>query len=130
MTTSLAHSLVHIVEDDDAVQLALTLLIESRGGRARVYRSAEDFLASNAPLSEQHHPACVLLDLNLDGKSGAELLEQLRQDQSPLPVIVITAHPESALAARATRAGALTVIEKPFENGQILQAITGALALK
>lgn len=129
MTTSLAHSLVHIVEDDDAVQLALSLLIESRGGRVKAYRSAEDFLVQNAVLEEPPLPACMLLDLNLGGKSGAELLEQLRRDQSPLPVIVITAHPESALGARATQAGALKVIEKPFESGQILQAITEALAL-
>jgi len=78
MTSPLACSLIHIVEDDDAVRQALRFLVESFGGTVQAHRSAEEFLAAAATLPSQS-PACVLLDLHLGGQNGAEMLEQLQR---------------------------------------------------
>lgn len=126
MTTALARSLIHIVEDDAAVREALGFLIESCGGSTQAYGSAEEFLTARATRLSQS-PACLLLDLNLGGQTGAEMLEQLQRDHYPAPVIVLTAYADSDLAERARRAGARRVIEKPFHHGELIQAITEAL---
>jgi len=126
MTSPLACSLIHIVEDDDAVRQALRFLVESFGGTVQAHRSAEEFLAAAATLPSQS-PACVLLDLHLGGQNGAEMLEQLQKDHYPSPVIILTAYVDGDLAERARRAGARKVIEKPFHSGELLQAISEAL---
>ena len=126
MSDPLACSLIHIVEDDDAVRQALAFLIESSGATVVAHRSAEDFLAANPPVSAREN-TCLLLDLHLGERNGAELLEQLRRDRHTLPVIILTAHPQSDLAARALRAGAMRIIEKPFRSGELIGAISDLL---
>lgn len=127
MTTPLACSPIHIVEDDDAVRQALVFLIESWGGTVVAHRSAEDYLAANASLSNSQTPACLLLDLHLGGQNGAELLEQLYRGHYPSPVIILTAHADGDLAERALRAGAHQVIEKPFRSNDLITAISDIL---
>lgn len=126
MTNALGCSLIHIVEDDDAVREALGFLIESSGASVMSHRSAEDFLAATLIPSPQV-PTCVLLDLHLGGQSGAELLEQLNRRHHETPVIVLTAHAHSELAERALLAGARRVIEKPFHSGELIRSITDVL---
>lgn len=126
MTNPLACSLIHIVEDDDAVRQALGFLIESSGASVISHRSAEDFLAASSTPSPQA-PTCLLLDLNLGGTNGAELLEQLNREHRQTPVVILTAHPNSELAERALLAGARRVIEKPFHSGELIRAISDAL---
>ena len=130
MTGRVGDSFVYIVEDDAAVQQALSLLVQGRGFRVSTHVSTEDFLASVEPQAEQAQRACMLLDLNLDNSDGATLIENLRQRGSDLPVVVITAQSDGSLAQRATRAGALRIIEKPFRNGEVLQAIADALTIQ
>ena len=127
MTTPLSRYLIHIVEDDDAVRQALVFLIESCGGTVVAHQSAEEYLAANAGVKLRPAPNCLLLDLHLRGRNGAELLEQLKEDQHTTPVIILTARAGSDLAERALGAGALQVIEKPFQSRELIQAITHAV---
>ena len=126
MTKPLSCSLIHIVEDDDAVRQALAFLIESFGATVVAHRSAEDFLATYGACASQS-PACLLLDLHLEDRNGADLLEHLEEEHCPTPAIILTAHPNSDLAGRARRAGARRVIEKPFRSGELLGAISELL---
>src|SRR5262245_3019679 len=48
----------------------------------------------------------VLLDINMEGRSGLEVLEDLRALQPKLPVLILTMYPEEVFAVRALRAGA------------------------
>lgn len=127
MTNPLACSPIHIVEDDDAVRQALAFLVESWGGTVIAHRSAEDFLAANDEVASES-AACLLLDLHLGGQNGADLLEQLRRNHYTSPVIILTAHADSELAARALRAGARRVIEKPFRSSDLIAAISDVVA--
>lgn len=114
---------VFIVDDDDAIRFAIGLLVETCGWKARTYATAEEFVETQEEIRE---PGCVVLDLNMPGTTGADLLEQT---PPRLPVIVITGYADSPLAERARRAGVRAVLKKPFSDELLLGHIRQALAL-
>jgi two-component system response regulator FixJ len=102
--------------------------IAEAGSAARVaavetFDDAEDFRAHGVrPLG------CLVLDIRMPGSSGLELQARLAATRPDLPVVVITAHPTADVHARARAAGAVAVLEKPFEDELLLAAVTRALA--
>ena len=118
-------SLVHVVDDDDAVRDSMRALLESHGFEVRDYASAKEFLAG-APLKLT---GCVLLDLHMPGMSGLELLDALRARGSKLPVIALTGRSDSALKERVVRAGALMLLDKPVGDDTLLNSLVRALVL-
>ncbi|HEX7775599.1 MAG TPA: response regulator [Parvibaculum sp.] len=69
---------------------------------------------------------CLLLDLHMPEMSGLELLEALRQMKVETAAIVITGRSDNALRARARRAGALDLLDKPVDEDELLQSIDRA----
>ena len=119
-----APAIVHIVDDDDAIRRALTMLARSAGYEARAYASGEAALAAlNAD-----SPGCVVTDVRMPGMSGLELQAALRARGVGLPVIVITGHGDVPVAVRALKLGAADFIEKPFDDEAFLGAIAEAVA--
>lgn len=114
---------VCIVDDDEAMREALVMLIESMGWEVDAFDSAEAFM-DNYPARQDF---CLILDLQMPGMSGADLLERLHGENRNIPVIVITAFPENNLARRALAAGALEVLTKPFNDQYLLEEIYRAL---
>lgn len=112
---------VHIIDDDDAVRFALTMLVQTCGWHAISYASVDDFLARPGDASA---PGCVILDLNMEGMTGADLLEGHKPS---MPVIVITGYPDSPLTERARHAGVQVVLAKPFNDQVLLGHIEHAL---
>jgi two-component system response regulator FixJ len=64
----------------------------------------------------------------MPGRSGVELVEELKRRGATVPVIVITGHADVPLAIQAMRAGVADFIEKPFDDEVILSGIRKALA--
>jgi two-component system response regulator FixJ len=64
----------------------------------------------------------------MPGRSGIELVEEIRRRGSSAPVIVITGHADVPLAIQAMHAGVADFIEKPFDDEVMLAAIRKALA--
>ncbi len=114
---------VFIVDDDEAVRFAISMLVETCGWEARAYGSAEEFLEANGG---SHEPGCLVLDLNMPGTTGADLLEETAMW---LPVIVITGYSDSMLAERARHAGVRAVLKKPFNDQILLGHIRQALGI-
>lgn len=123
--TSVVNTVIDIVDDDDAVRMATQLLLRSFGWRARTFSSAEEYLVA---LTDSPKPDCLLLDMNMPGMNGAELLEKLMRAHCSVPTIVITGERDPALAARAFDAGAMAVLDKPFRDEQLKDSIDRALA--
>lgn len=102
---------VSIVDDDLAVRRALGSLVRSLGWEARLYGSAEEFLASG----QAADTACLISDIRMSGMSGVEMHERLvAQGQAPA-TIFISAYPTPALEAKATSNGALALLQKPYQ---------------
>lgn len=115
--------LISIIDDDEALRRSLDDLIRSAGLRARGFSSAEAFLQSNQ-LSDID---CLILDLCLPGMSGLELQRQLAEDNFDLPIIFMTAHESGDRRRQAIEAGAVTFLNKPFDEADLLNAIDIAL---
>jgi two-component system response regulator FixJ len=118
--------IVHVVDDDAAVRRALVRLLRSEGLVAVAYETAQAVLNAAPSLSS----GCILLDLQMPGMDGLELLARLGELGIELPVIVVTGHGDVPTAVRAMKAGAVDFIEKPIDETQLFAAIDAALAEK
>jgi two-component system, LuxR family, response regulator FixJ len=116
--------LVHVVDDDEAVRDSLKLLLESAGLSVRTYDSAATFLTALPTLAA----GCVLTDVRMPGLDGLELQRRLADLGVRLPVIVMTGHGDVPIAVEALKAGAADFLEKPFDDTQLLTAVSSALA--
>ncbi len=114
---------VFVVDDDAAVRDSLTWLIQSAGLPVETYDSAQAFLAHYRP----SRPGCLVLDLRMPGMSGTELQERLARQEMSLPVIIITGHGDVPTAVKAMRAGAVDLLEKPFDGEVLVKSIREAL---
>jgi two-component system response regulator DctR len=115
----------YLVDDDEAIRDSLGWLLESRGVACVSYPSAEDFLAAWAPPLA----GCLLLDIRMDGMSGPELFDVLRERGSRLPVIFLTGHGDVPMAVSALKKGAFDFVEKPCNDNELVNRVIEALKL-
>ena len=128
-----------IVEDDQAIAEMLTMLLEIEGYTTTVVRTGQDALAElvpGSPASNNHAGAAmqrtasyavVLLDLQLPGMSGEDVITQLASTgQTMPPIIVVSAKRDQALDAAAAMPGVTAVLPKPFNIEELLEHITAA----
>jgi FixJ family two-component response regulator len=111
--------MISIVDDDLSVRRALRRLVLSAGYLVETFASAREFLAATPPAP----PACLVLDIYLDGMNGFELQEQLAADRVAIPIIFMTAHDDAATRERIRRSGAAGYLGKPFDGQALLDAI-------
>ena len=116
-------SIVHVVDDDEAVRQSLAFLLGSAGLAVRLYDSAASFLAH----ASEVQGGCLITDIRMPGMTGIELLHTLKARACELPTIVITGHGDVPLAVEAMKAGAVDFIEKPFDQQVLLGAVKTAL---
>lgn len=114
---------VFVVDDDDGVRSAVSMLVRTFGWEAVPCTDAEDFLARYEPRAEQ----CLVLDLTMPGMGGLALQRELRRRGDDLPVIVITAQHDRPEAESASRQGARMVLKKPFNDDDLLNWIQCSL---
>ena len=115
---------VHIVDDEATVRDSLAVLLSTAGIMSRAYASAEEYLAT-VPLSE---PACVILDNQLPGLSGMELLKRFADAASNAAVIMITGYGDVPTAVSAMKLGAFHFVQKPFDAEALLNIVEETLA--
>ncbi|PWB80155.1 MAG: DNA-binding response regulator [Methylocystaceae bacterium] len=115
--------IVHVVDDDPAVRDSLRLLLVTENLTVRTHASVKDFLSA----VERDETGCVVTDVRMPEKTGLDLLVEMKKTSLDLPVIVITAHADVPLAVRAMKAGAVDLLEKPFDNEALLASVRNAL---
>ncbi len=115
---------IAIVDDDAAIRNALSSLLRSMGYAARLFPTADAFLADES----QPPPDCVLTDVQMPGMNGLQLQAEIRRRRPDLPVIVITAFPSEAMRDQALAAGARHFLNKPVSAETVASCIQQALA--
>lgn len=115
--------IVYVVDDDTMMRESIVALVQSMGLTTRQFETAEDFLAQLDPAAH----GCVVADVRLPGISGVDLIDVLNERNCVLPVVVLTAFARTSLAVRAMQAGAVTVIDKPYEDNELWEAIRQSL---
>lgn len=112
-------SLVHLVDDDEAIRRSVGFMLKTSGFHVRTYESGTSLLKSAPDLET----GCILLDIRMPGMDGLEVQRALKDKGVTLPVIIMTGHGDVSLAVQAMKAGAIDFIEKPFEKALLLSAI-------
>ncbi len=112
-----------IIDDKVEIITFLSDLLEPMGYRLLVAMDGKEGL--NKALGEK--PDLILLDLNLPGLSGIEVLEALHRRDCRAPVILMTLYGSESVAVRAFRLGIRNYISKPFDINELLVAIEWAL---
>lgn len=121
---STADTVVHIVDDEEAVRNSLAFLLQTSGFAVRVHETATEFLRIAPTISN----GCLITDLRMPDMDGVELLRRLRGAGHLLPAIVITGHGDVQMAVEAMKSGALDFIEKPFSDDVLIDSITRAVS--
>jgi FixJ family two-component response regulator len=114
---------VYIIDDDDAVRTGLARLMRSAKFHVDTFSSAEDYL-NRANIDG---PACLILDVRMDGLSGLELQERLTRGRLSCPIIFLTGHGDIPMSVQAMKEGAFDFFTKPVDDGQLLEAVANAL---
>lgn len=120
-----AAAVAHIVDDDEAMRLALDSLFRSVGLETRTYASVPDFLAATG--SGPEVPACLVLDVRLPGIGGLEFQARLKDYDVRIPVILMTGHGDIPMSVRGMKAGAVDFLAKPFRDQDMLDAVAEAI---
>ena len=110
---------VYIVDDEEPIRKALSLLTKSDGLKSESFENAQSFLDN----LDQIGSGCLLLDVCMPDMSGLELQEILKEQNMDIPVIVLTGHADIPTAVRAMKGGASDFIEKPFDSEELLRRI-------
>jgi FixJ family two-component response regulator len=116
-------STVYIVDDDQAIRHAMSLLLKSVDIDHQVFNSADEFLE----LFTGNDNGCLVLDIRMPGLGGLELQEKLIESDNALPIIFITGHGDIPMAVEAMQKGAFDFIQKPFRDQELLDRISEAL---
>jgi FixJ family two-component response regulator len=114
---------VYVVDDDEGMRRALSLLLNTVGYQTAAFASPKEFLQKFKPDTA----GCLLLDIRMPGMSGLELQQHLNRMGSMLPVIFITGHGDVPMAVQAMKEGAFEFVQKPFREQDLLDRINHAL---
>jgi two-component system CheB/CheR fusion protein len=117
-------SVIFVVDDQAAVRASISDVLEADGRRVETFADAEAFLTNYRPGRER----CLLLDVNLPGMGGVDLLGRLRSLGDPVPTIMMTGSSGVGLAVAAMKAGACDFIEKPVSRDALVASINRAIA--
>lgn len=108
-----------VVDDDPAWRDALKGWLEREGFRA-VMLARADWVV---PAVELHRPDAIVLDVNLPGANGLDVLGALGRRWPGLPVLIMTAFGGPGVGADARRLGAAAYLEKPFRMATLVDEI-------
>ena len=112
---------ISVVDDDESLRRSLSNLLRSVGFGVETFASAEEFLRSAQP----ENTGCLVLDLQMTGMSGLDLLRHLAVADSRIRVVILTAHGDEETRRRSLEAGAVAFLDKPFRSDALLDAVRG-----
>ena len=111
-----------IVDDEKMIRIVLSKVLSKAGYEIFEAENGKEALEKY----EQYKPDLVLLDFQLPGMNGLEVLEELKEDNESLIVIMLTAYGNIKNAVHAMKLGAYDYLAKPFDNEEIVLVIQKA----
>src|SRR4249920_3019553 len=114
---------IFVVDDDPAVRDTLSMVLSAGG--YQVICSADG--AALLAVARTRTPSCILLDVNIPGRSGLDILKELHGEDYPAPIFMMSGQGDIAMAVNAIKNGALDFIEKPFGGKETIARIEEAV---
>jgi len=116
-------SKILVVDDEEDIRKSLRMILEYEGYQCVLASSPQEGLEA----ARREDPEVILLDIKMPQMDGLELLQRLKERNSPAEVVMISGHGTIATAVEATRKGAFDFLEKPLEEERVLNSIRNAL---
>jgi two-component system nitrogen regulation response regulator GlnG len=114
---------IWIVDDDDSIRWVLEKALAREGFVTRSFTNPDDVLSA----LDQEHPQVLVSDIRMNGASGLDLLQTIKQQLPSLPVIIMTAFSDLDSAVAAFKGGAFEYLAKPFDLSKAVELIRRAL---
>ena len=114
---------IFVVDDDPAVRETLSIVLSAGGYEVICFADGVALLA----VARTRTPSCILLDVNIPGKSGLDILKELHGEDYPAPIFMVSGEGDIAMAVTAIKSGALDFIEKPFRGNEIVARLEEAI---
>jgi two-component system response regulator FixJ len=118
--------LIHLVDDDQAILISIAGFLSARGFAVQTYGGAAAFLNTVKP----GIGGCLVTDVCMPDMSGLELVTKMGELGLALPTIFMTANADMALKLGVSKRAAVDVLEKPFKNDALIEAIHKALLVQ
>lgn len=119
---------IYLVDEDIESQKALRSVVESSGHEAMTFASADDLLKDQVELGEtSDHGSCIVVDSRIKGTGVKGLLNLMSRRPNPAPVIVCAVKPSTSFTVQVMKAGAVTLLEKPIDATDLLNAVSEAV---
>jgi FixJ family two-component response regulator len=116
---------IFVIDDDISIRRSLSFLLNAYDYSVETFASSEEYL-DREPYTGT---GCIVLDINMEGKSGLELQDELVKLGSHLPIIFITSIGNVHLSVQTIRKGAVNFLEKPFKEDELLHSVAEAIEL-
>src|SRR5262245_11656993 len=113
---------VWLVDDDASIRWVLERALRQGGMSPTAFDHADTALAA----LRRERPDVLITDIRMPGRSGLDLLTEIRGSQPELPVIVMTAHSDLDSAVAAYQGGAFEYLPKPFDIDQAVDLVRRA----
>jgi FixJ family two-component response regulator len=114
---------IFVVDDDAAVRTVLDQVFSQAGYQVARFADGVSLLAT----ARHRTPACIILDVNIPGKTGLEILKELGARDYPAPIFIMSGQGDIPMAVEAIRNGALDFIENPFRGGEVVTRVRHAI---
>jgi FixJ family two-component response regulator len=114
---------IFVMDDDAAVRETLSRALQEEGYDVICFADGAALLS----LARNRIPACIFLEVRLPGKSGLDILRQLRAKDYPAPIFIVSGQGDIPMAVDAIRNGALDFIEKPCRSSEIIARVKAAV---
>jgi FixJ family two-component response regulator len=111
--------MLYLIDDDKSVLRSFALLLGSAGIDHRSFESADEFLSVSKPGVKD----LLVLDLNLPGMSGSDLMKKFYQEGNHISVIIITAHDDPQIRELCKQYGVIAFLRKPVDGEALLDII-------
>jgi FixJ family two-component response regulator len=112
-------TVVWVVDDAESVRKSIAAVLETANMAVCDYASAADFLADFKPGAV----GCLIVDHQMPDMTGLELLRHLQAESGAPPTIVISGHGDEKLKRHVMSAGAITMLNKPVDAGELIELI-------
>src|SRR5258705_612979 len=114
---------VVVVDDETASREAIRMTLEYEGYRVDEARSGQDGIdkATKTPYD------AILLDIKMPVLDGIEVLENLKEQRVPTPVVMVSGHGDISTAVECTKRGAFDFLEKPLNRDKLLLSVRNAV---
>ena len=114
---------VFVVDDDPMVLNALSVFLSRDGYRVAAFSDGASFLEA----AKSRTPICIILDVQMPGRTGLDLLKELKAQDYPAPIFIVSGSGDIPMAVEAIKNGAFDFIEKPVKASTVVTRVREAV---